>query len=114
MAFDQEEFNVCIAQGDTWVLELQLFEADGTTPINITGRVARVQVRETPAAVAVLLDLTDGSGLTVTPLDGKIAINASTTPITILGDFVWACELGGAEVEEIANGQFKVLQDIVR
>lgn len=110
----QEPFNQCIKLNDTWVLEIVYLEDDETTPIDITGRTVRVQVRETADAAAALLDLTDGSGLTVTPAAGQIQISADTTGITAPGDYVWALELGGTITEEIISGAFRVEQDIVR
>lgn len=114
MSFEKQVFNDCIRLGDTWKLTVQFFESDGTTPIDLTGRVPRVQVRSTADAATTLLDLTDGSGLAFTAASGLIEISTATAGISEPGDYVWGLELGGSEVEEPVFGKFKVEQDIVR
>ncbi len=114
MAFDRNIYNVCLKLSETWTLTVQFTEADGTTPIDLTGRVVRVQVREQANSTTTLLDLTEGSGLTVNPATGTVEINTPTTGITSTGKYVWALELGGSENEEPIGGQFTVDQDVVR
>jgi hypothetical protein len=107
-------YNVCIKLNETWKLTVQIFGPDGVTPLDLTGRTARVQVRQNAAAAVALLDLTEGSGLTFTAASALVEISSGTSAITSPGTYVWALEIGGAENFEYVSGRFTVEQDIVR
>ena len=113
---NKQPVNICIKLNETWRLTIQFFnDEEQIVPTDLTGRIPRVQVRTSPDAATPLLDLTNGNGLTFSPLAGQIIINAGTAPgITTPGNYVWALELGGTPNEEPVSGRFTVEQDIVR
>lgn len=73
--------DIKLDKGATYAVTLRIKMPDGTTPMNLTGHVARMQARRTYASPEALLDLTSapGGGLTIRPLDGEIDVLISAT-----------------------------------
>lgn len=72
------ELDICIKQGETF--SQVLYYEDGTplAPVNISGYTGKLQIRHREGSKAVLLTLTNGSGLTL-GADGSITIAISAT-----------------------------------
>lgn len=110
--FERQRYDQCVVTGDNWILPI-LFEDDAGNPIDLTGRVARVQVRLTQAAAdPPLLNLTDGSGLMFDGPNGSVSID--TVVGLAAGDYFWELELSGGPISSPVWGKFKVEQDVVR
>lgn len=63
-------------KGDTWDGERVVWKDSAGAAVDLTGYAVKMQLRSA-ADATVIAELTGGDGLTVTPLDGKIEINAS-------------------------------------
>lgn len=60
-------------------VEFTYFEADGVTPIDITGWAFRIQFRYRKKTGAIVLDVTDGSGITIVDApNGRFDLDAFT------------------------------------
>lgn len=71
--------DITIEQGATFQLEL-IWKNPDTTPINLTGYTARMQVRKKHADTVKVLDLTTQNGkIIITPLLGKINVTVPAT-----------------------------------
>jgi hypothetical protein len=70
------QYDITIEQGATWTLSL-VWKDSGGNPITLTGYTARMQARSAYAAADTMLDLTSGSGITLGPAAGAVALVAS-------------------------------------
>lgn len=90
----------------------------GGTPVNLTGYGARMQVRETADATAVLMSLTAGTGITLGGTAGSVFLEATATTTAALphGQFVYDLELvsGAGYVTRLVEGNFTVSAEITR
>jgi len=113
--FERNRHNICIATGDTWILPIAFKDAAGN-PIDLTGRVVRVQVRTTKDATGVpAMALTDGDGLTFNGPAGTVDIREDVA--LVADDYFWELELSGGAPPTVSSplwGSFKVEQDVVR
>jgi hypothetical protein len=90
---------------------------DGTA-LNWTGYSARMQVRDSSDATAVLLSLTNGSGITLGGTAGTIAVavtNAQSAAISA-GSYAYDLELisGSSAVTRFLQGAFNVSGNVTR
>lgn len=72
--------NLLIEQGSTFRASLTVRNQSGQ-PLDLTGYVARMQLRQEVVSSAVLIDLDSAAkgGITITPLQGKIDILITAT-----------------------------------
>jgi hypothetical protein len=73
--------NISVRQGDTLAQTVFVREKDSNgnvTTVNLTGWTAKMQVK-TRRSGTVKATLTSGSGITITPLAGQIAIRIEST-----------------------------------
>lgn len=117
--------NLTMYQGASWDYTFTWTTTAGTvtTPVNLTGYSARMQVRETQASTATILSLTSGSGITLGGTAGTILLEASATttagvaasssPQTV---YVWDIELvsGAGYVTRLLEGNFFVDPEVTR
>lgn len=93
--------NFIIGQGETWTRLLTWYAPDGTTPINLTGYTARMQIRLTVDS-AVLLELN------TTPASGKGDItlggSAGTITLSISAALTAALTFAGADEGSAQEG----------
>lgn len=74
-----------IEQGATFTHNFYWLQADGVTPVNLTGCTAKMQIRATVESPTVILELTtENTRITITPLAGKISFLISATDTTNL------------------------------
>jgi hypothetical protein len=90
---------------------------DGTA-LNWTGYSARMQVRDSSDATAVLLSLTNGSGITLGGTAGTIGVavsNAQSAAISA-GSYAYDLELisGSSAVTRFLQGAFNVSGNVTR
>jgi len=91
-------------------------------PLNITGYTARMQVRKKIDDVATLLELTtENGGITITPLEGKIAlyVSAEATAALTWVDGVYDLEMiiqidGVDDVTRLVEGKVTVFKEVTR
>jgi hypothetical protein len=105
--------NLELRQGDDFTQILSFFEADGTTPKNLTGYQVRAQLRRWPSSpdgIDLVID-TDQLvlGGTVT-----ISLNGATTTALRVRPYVWDLELEepGGTVQTVLTGSVTVLAQV--
>ena len=77
------ETDLIIKIGVDWIRILSYKQSDGTTPVNLTGYTARMQVRATTSSQIKILDLTTvNGGITIDGVNGLITIHATATQLT--------------------------------
>jgi hypothetical protein len=73
-------YDLFIEQGATFIQDFEYFEPDGTTPIDLTGYTARMQIRSNKASNTALADLTTTNGkLAIDGPNGKVTITIPAT-----------------------------------
>lgn len=112
--------NLIIPQGADFYLPIYFGQVDGT-PIDLTGFSARMQVRETVAATAVLLGLTSDTdgGIEFTDRPAgkfRIHLTAAQTAAMTWTRGVYDVELvsSGGEVTRLLLGDIKVSREVTR
>jgi hypothetical protein len=97
----------------------QLFTVtQGGTALNWTGYTAKMQVREAADSTAYLLNLSNGSGITLGGTAGTILVNISNAQSAAIssGSFAYDLELfaGSGQVTRILQGAFNVIGNVTR
>jgi hypothetical protein len=110
--------NLAIYQGVTYANPLLFRAADGTTPLNLTGYTARMQVRERVESSAVLLELTTENGrITIDGPTGTVtlALTATETAAIDWAAGVYDLELvDGATVYRPLEGRVRIDPEVTR
>lgn len=109
--------DLTIAQGATWVQELEYQDGDGE-PIDLSGAELRAQIRPDVAdrSATVLLDLSTDDGITA-DAQGVITLtaDADTTQALPIGSYRWDLEATeGAVVTRICAGSVRVTGEVTR
>lgn len=107
------ETNIVITRGDTTTLSITI-TSNGTTPIDITGRTYRAQVRSNTEDTSYELAFT--CTLT-TPASGVLTcvLSAAQTATLEPGNHTWDLEENASGVvSTILSGTFTVLADVTR
>jgi hypothetical protein len=111
-------YDIAIEQGATWRLVVICKDESGAV-INLTGFVARMQVRRRVRSDTILAELTDtNGGITVTPLLGKLELFLSddTTAAFAFTHAVYDLEIesSGGETTRVLQGAFTVSLEVTR
>ena len=89
-----------------------------TTPVNLTGYSARLQVRENHDSTDYIVFLTNGNGITLGGSAGTIdiLIPDSTTTNFITGDHVYDLEVESSSgiTDRLIEGRFNVTPEVTR
>lgn len=107
------EQDLVVTRGDTLTVNV-VMTTDGTTPINITGRVYTSQVRQFPD------DPTTSGSFVCTITDGaagelQLVMAASTTAAMDSGNYYWDLqENASGVISTVLAGAFVVLADVTR
>lgn len=113
-------FNMSCYQGATFEYTFTWETTSGTvtTPVNLTGYSARMQVRRTYESTAVALGLTSGTGITLGGTAGTIILeaNPTTTAAIPAGQYVYDLEMvtSGSAVTRLLQGTFIVDPEVTR
>lgn len=83
MIFNPKTADITIPQGATFLLEIEAKQPNDAI-YDLTGYEARMQIRPRHSSSRILLDLETGSGITITPQEGKIEIRATPAMTTTL------------------------------
>ena len=119
------KLDLTMYQGASWDYTLTWTTTSGTvtSPVNLTGYTARMQVRETQASTATILSLTSGSGITLGGTAGTILLEASATTTAGVASAdspqsVYAYDLelisGAGYVTRLVEGNFYVDPEVTR
>lgn len=89
-----------------------------TSPVNITGWTAALQLRSLPSSPDAVLSLaTGGQGITITGLTGTVSVHATRTQTTAIdpGIYYYDLELtSGGITTRLAQGQAEVSAEVTR
>lgn len=111
------KYNMICPQGSTFLKQIT-YSVD-STPVDLTGYIARMQVRETYSSTNVILSLTNqGAEPTISVNDeGQIDlyINADDTAKVVAKEYVYDLELdSGGTVTRLLEGKFIVTPEVTR
>lgn len=110
------KYNIKVEQGATFILDFTI--KTGSTPWNLTGYSARMQVRTSVNASTTLLSITNSNYITLGGSAGTVAISvpASMTDDLIAGRHVYDFELvsSGGQVWRVLEGKFTVSPEVTR
>lgn len=117
--------NLTCYQGASWDYQLTWNTTSGTvtSPVNLTGYSARMQVRTSHYDSTVLLSLTSGSGITLGGTAGTIYLEASATTTAGMAtansqqeQYVYDLELvsGAGYVTRLVQGSFFLNPEVTR
>src|SRR4029450_8086065 len=103
-------------QGDDWAALVSVFEADGTTPFDLTGMTPRAQIRRDVAdrALEVLAEITIG---VVDAAGGLLSLDLDhTVTAGLSGHLLWDLQLTDAagEITTILAGGVNVTSEVTR
>lgn len=108
--------NITIEQGATW--ELLLTWTIDDAPVSLAGYSARMQARPNHKATALLLDLTEGAGITLGGEAGTITLALSDEETAALpaGNYVYDLELVSPDedVTRLVEGSLKISPEVTR
>jgi len=109
-------YNFTILQGQTTSFYM-IWTNDSDAPVNLTGYTAKMQMRRTYDSATADFTFTHTSGITLTPLSGRIDILISDTQTSSMTDeYVYDLELtspiGG--VTRILQGEITINQEVTR
>lgn len=114
--------NIVVDQGTSFLEDF--FVATGEDmPLDLTGYVARLHVRDTFDTKNTRLNLTGESGkLVIDPIAGKVTIKlspADTTAVKVVGDklkcvYDLEVESPAGEVFRVAQGSFTITREVTR
>lgn len=81
---DYGRANLVMQTGTDWTRTWTYYQADGVTPVDLTGCHARMQVRATPSSAAKIFDLDDQlkGGITLGGAAGTITVKIANTALT--------------------------------
>lgn len=95
-------------------VEFTYFEADGVTPIDITGWAFRIQFRYASKIGTVVLDVTDGAGITIVDAtNGRFNLDAFLLDWEV-GCYrydIQATKADTVTIRTYVQGKMEVLQD---
>ena len=108
-----------IIQGATFRKPLVWLAPDKTTPIDLTGCTARMQVRSEVESPAVLLELTtENGGIAIDGPAGKLTLRISPTATAAIAweSGVWDLEVvhPSGDVTRLAQGAISVSPEVTR
>jgi hypothetical protein len=111
-------YDFTIEQGATLLKAITWKDSNGD-PVDLTGYVARMQVRPSATSEDVLLDLsTDNGGLQLTPSSGVVTITASAEDTAALdwrkGKYDLELESADGTVTRLLKGVITVSREITR
>ena len=104
--------NFVVVENDTWEFTVYLKD-ENQVAIDLTGAVVRLDVRTGYTGSAVALALTEGDGLTVTDLEGKIVV--AKTAVLADADYVYDLQVVyPSRTKTYLRGQLKVLPEVTQ
>lgn len=108
-------YNIQCPQGATW--DKTFTVTIGGIDLDLTGYSAAMQVRESADADAVLLSLTNGSGIALGGTAGTIGVTIASTATASIpaGSYSYDLELNsGSTITRLLQGAFNVTGNVTR
>lgn len=104
--------------GETVRFNVDFYESDGATPVDITGAVARMQLRRRVDDSAAILSLSSpSSGLTIDPTAGRVVVHISDEQTdSMSGGYFWDLKLELPSGDDIflCGGSITLSQPVTR
>lgn len=110
-------YNITCEQGATFERVFTFYNQDGTTPFDLTGYSARMQIRRDIDATTTLLDLTTENGrIALGGAEGTITLTLTPGETAALtDDGVYDLEISTAEaVYRVLKGAFRLDPEVTR
>ena len=90
-----------------------------TSPANLSGYTASLQIRSLPSSPIKVLDLTTSNGgITITANEGRVSVHATAAQTAAIDDgvYVYECEItsAGGIVKRLVQGQVVVSPEVTR
>lgn len=109
--------NLTFSQGATWKLSMTYTNSTGD-PINLTNYTARMQARPSYESAITVLNLANGTGITLGGTAGSIdlLVPATTTAAIGAAQYVYDLEIASAsdEVTRVIEGTLQVTPEVTR
>jgi hypothetical protein len=109
--------NLTFSQGATWKLAMTYTNSTGD-PIDLSNYTARMQARPSYESATKVLDLTNGTGITLGGTAGTIdlLVPAATTATIGAAQYVYDLEIASAsdEVTRVIEGTLLVTPEVTR
>lgn len=109
--------DVIIDQGADWFITFTYKDGDNN-PINLTGYTSNMQLRQHYDSATPVLSLTSSSGMTITPLLGKIDVRATASQTGSIagGEYVYDLEITAANgvITRLVYGRATVRPQVTR
>ena len=110
-------YNTVVDQGADWYVNFTYKDPSGTA-INLTGYTAALQVRTSPLAKTTVLSLAVGSGITITAVNGLIAVHATATQTGNIAPGLYAYDLeitsNSGIVTRLVQGTIQISAQVTR
>lgn len=111
-------YNVVVDQGADWFLNVTYDQPNGT-PVDITDYTAELQFRSLPNDPVAVLTLTTDEGITITGVEGLIAIHATAAQTRAIDEGIYYYDLeitapSTGVVTRIIQGQADVSAEVTR
>ena len=115
-------YNIYCEEGATLLLSFTIVVPDPidpeiTTPYNLVGHTARMQVRRTITSSDVMVQLTSGNGLTIDTDNSQIILNMPaqvTSSLTSSGVYDLEIENSNGIVSRVIQGSFTLSPEVTR
>ncbi len=110
------KYDIVIEQGATFIKELTWKNGAGT-PVDLTGRTARMQLRRTVDSAEVVHTMTtENGGITLGGAAGTVTMSIpATTTATFTHDGVYDLEIvNGSSVDRLVQGGYSVSKEVTR
>jgi len=108
--------NLEIDAGSTFQTTIEYLDADDVA-VNLTGYSARMHIRDTVESDDTVVELEDGSGITITAAGGTLDIEiAATATKDLVGPYVYDLEIesGTGVVTRLVQGSVTVNPEVTR
>jgi hypothetical protein len=116
MRLNSNSLTITCQQGSTFTRRL-IYKINNEV-INLTGYTARMQIRENHSSPTYIIELTVGSGITITGATGQVSITitAGATATIPSGTYVYDIELvaPNTTVQRLLEGKFVVTPEVTR
>jgi hypothetical protein len=102
-----QEFTLQIKQGETYTLVVTEYSDDGVTPLPNTGFSAKLQIRPSAESDTVLVELTNGDGLTLGGANGQTSVRIGADDTMLLSEGA-AYDLRLTEIADPTNVRYPI------
>jgi hypothetical protein len=112
-------YNGQIDQRADWYINFTYYtDETQTTPVNLTGYTAALQLRSEPTDATSVLSLSSGSGITITGASGLVAVHATAAQTRVIEEGYYYYDIlltsAGGIITRLVDGQMEVTAGVTR